>query len=219
MNKVLMISEETLKTYTAISDSVQSDELRFCILQGQTIFIQESLGTNLFNKMLNLIETGSISSPSNVVYKNLLDTYIQPALITYSYYLGMDNFYVKWVSIGMTQNRSEQGDKIDHRTFQYLKSNAKQQAEFNDNLLRRHLIFRSGLYPEYNNGNLNDGQLPPIPSTPFQSPITVPTTAFSWGSKWRYRNNGCFNAMGDLCSGSPFPTWYGGATNSPGAHS
>jgi hypothetical protein len=169
--------------------------------------------------MLNLIETGSISSPSNVVYKNLLDTYIQPALITYSYYLGMDNFYVKWVSIGMTQNRSEQGDKIDHRTFQYLKSNAKQQAEFNDNLLRRHLIFRSGLYPEYNNGNLNDGQLPPIPSTPFQSPITVPTTAFSWGSKWRYRNNGCFNAMGDLCAGSAFPTWYGGATNSPGAHS
>ncbi len=219
MNKVLMISEDTLKTYTAINENVQSDELRFCILQAQAIFIQESLGTNLFTKMLNLIETGSISSPSNVVYKNLLDTYIQPALITYSYYLGMDNFYVKWVSIGMTQNRSEQGDKIDHRTFQYLKSNAKQQAEFSDNLLRRHLIFRSGLYPEYNNGSLNDGQLPPIPSTPFQSPITVPTTAFSWGSKWRYRNNGCFNAMGDLCAGSAFPTWYGGATNSPGAHS
>lgn len=218
MNKVLLISEDTLKTYTAINESVQSDELRFCILQAQQIFLQESLGTNLYNQMLNLVQSGAISSPSNAVYKNLLDTYIQPTLITYSYYLGMTNFYVKWVSVGMVQNRSEQGDKIDHRTFQYLKADAKQQAEFNDNLLRRHLIFKSGLYPEYNNGDLNEGQLPPIPSTPFQSPMTIPTTAYAWGSNWRVRNGSCFNAMGPLCAGSMFPTWYGHSTNSPGAH-
>jgi hypothetical protein len=219
MNKVLLISENTLKTYTAINENVQSDELRFCILQSQNIFIQESLGTNLYNQMLALVGNGTISDPSNAVYKNLLDTYIQPTLITYSYYLGLDNFYVKWVSVGMVSNRSEQGDKIDHRTFQYLKSNAKQQAEFNDSLLRRHLIFRSGLYPEYTSGNLNSGQLPPIPSTPFQSPITVPTTGFVWGSKWRVNGGGCFNAMGPLCAGSSFPTWYGHTTNSPNSHS
>ena len=166
MNKVLLISEDTLKTYTAINENVQSDELRFCILQAQAIFLQESLGTNLYDKMLDLVDTGDISLAGNVVYKNLLDRYIQPMLITYSYYLGMTNFYVKWVSVGMVQNRSEQGSNIDHKTFQYLKTDAKQQGEFNDNLLRRHLIFRSGLYPEYNNGNLNNGELPPIPATP-----------------------------------------------------
>ena len=220
MQKVLLISENTLKTYTPISESVQSDELRFSILQAQTIFLQESLGTNLFEQMLYLVESGLINDPSKVIYKNLLDVYIQPMLINYAYYLAIDNFYVKFVSIGMTQNRSEQGDKIDHRTFQYLKSNAKQQSEFNDSLLRRHLIFRSGLYPEYTSGNLNSGQLPPIPSTPFQSPITIPTTPFAWSGKWRTTGsgNGCFNAMGPLCAGSPFPTWYGSSTNSPGVH-
>ena len=216
MQKVLLISEETLKTYTAIQNNVQSDELRFAILQSQQIFLQESLGTNLFQKMLNLVETGQINDPSQIVYKNLLDTYIQPMLINYSYYLALTNFYVKFVSIGMTQNRSEQGDKIDHRTFQFLKSDAKQQSEFSDNLLRRHLIFRSGWYPEYTSGNLNSGQLPPIPSTPFQSPITVPTTAYAWSGKWRTTGgNGCYNALGPLCAGSPFPTWYGSTTNSP----
>ena len=220
MNKVLLISENTLKTYTAINENVQSDELRFCILQSQQIFLQESLGTNLYNQMLKLVGTGTISDPANAVYKNLLDTYIQPTLITYSYYLGLDNFYVKWVSVGMVSNRSEQGDKIDHRTFQYLKSNAKQQAEFNDSLLRRHLIFKSGLYPEYTSGNLNAGQLPPIPSTPFQSPMTIPTTGFAWSGKWRVSSGGgCFNQMGPLCAGSSFPTWYGHTTNSPGTHS
>jgi hypothetical protein len=216
MNKVLLISEDLLKTNTPISENVQSDELRFGIIQAQAIFLQESLGTNLYQEMLNLVDTNTISSPSNAVYKNLLDTYIQPMLITYAYYLVIDNFYVKFVSVGLTQNRSEQGDKIDHRTFQYLKSNAKQQAEYNDNLLRRHLIFRSGLYPEYNSGNLNDGQLPPIPATPFQSPITVPTNGYAWGTKWKSAGNGCFNAMGPLCAGSPFPSWYGHTTNSPG---
>jgi hypothetical protein len=218
MQKVLLISENTLKTYTPISESVQSDELRFSILQAQTIFLQESLGTNLFEQMLYLVENNLIDSPANVRYKDLLDVYIQPMLITYAYYLAIDNFYVKFVSVGMTQNRSEQGDKIDHKTFQYLKSNAKQQAEFNDSLLRRHLIFRSGLYPEYTSGNLNDGQLPPIPSTPFQSPITIPTTAFAWSGQWRTNGslNGCSNAPFSLCAGSPFPTWYGRSTNSPG---
>lgn len=214
MNKVLLISEDTLKTYTAINENVQSDELRFCILQAQDIFLQETLGTNLYETMLGLVDTDDINQPQYSNYKNLLDRYIQPTLITYAYYLGMTNFYVKWVSVGLVQNRSEQGNNIDHKTFQYLKTDAKQQAEFNDNILRRHLIFRSGLYPEYNNGNLNDGQLPPIPSTPFQSNITIPTTAYAWGNKWRVGGYG--NAMGPLCAGSPFPTWYGHTTNSPG---
>lgn len=211
MNKVLLISEDTLKTYTAINDNVQSDELRFCILQAQQIFLQESLGTNLLEKMYQLVDTGDIQLSGNIRYKELLDKYIQPTLITYAYYLGMTNFYVKWVSIGMVKNSSEQGTSIDHRTFQYLKSDAKQQAEVNDNILRRHLLFKSGWYPEYNSGNLNEGQLPPIPSTPFQSPITLPTSAYSWKSGKR---GNCWNGMGPLCSDSPFPTWYGHTTNS-----
>lgn len=209
MNKVLLISEDLLKTYTAINENVQSDELRFCILQAQSIFIQESLGTNLYDKMLELVETGDISLSGNTNYKLLLDRYIQPTLITYAYYLGMTNFYVKFVSVGLVHNSSEQGTGIDHRTFQYLKNDAKQQAEFNDNLLRRHLIFKSGLYPEYTSGNLNSGQLPPIPSTPFQSPITLPTSAFSWSGK--KTGNWCNTG---LCADSPFPVWYGGSNNS-----
>ena len=213
MKNVLLISEEVLKTYTAINENVQSDELRFCILQSQNIFIQESLGTNLFNHMLNLVGGGTIYNPSNSVYKDLLDVYIQPALISYSYYLGLDNFAVKWVSVGLQQNRSEQGSPIDFKMFQYMKNNAKNQAEFNDNLLRRHLIFKSGLYPEYNNGNLNDGQLPPEVNQPFKSAITLPGSA--WGTKDKFKGSN-FNSMGSLCCGSSFPTWYSSANNSPG---
>ena len=210
MNNIMMISEELLKTYTAINDNVQTDELRYCILTSQNIQIQETLGTNLYNKILDLIRTNDISLVVNSNYKTLLDTYIQPALINYSYYMALDNFMVKFMSVGLVQNRSEQGNAIDFKTFQFLKQNAKDQAEFSDNLLRRHLIFRSGLYPEYNNGNLNDGQLPPETKSAFASNITLPGAGFYWRKKI---GTGNYNAMGPLCGDSPFPTWYGHTTN------
>jgi hypothetical protein len=180
----------------------------------QNIEIQESLGTNLYQYIIDAVEDGTISSPSNANYKNLLDKYIQPALVGYALYRAVDNFMAKLMSVGTVQNRSEQGNPIDFKLFLHIKTQAKQDAQFQDNLLRRHLIFKSGLYPEYNNGNLNEGQLPPIPQAPFQSPITLPGAGFYWNKKGtRY---GCTSP---LCADSPFPQWYGSPNNSPGTHS
>jgi hypothetical protein len=215
MNNVLLVSEELLKTYTAISDNVQSSELRFSILQSQNIQIQESLGTNLYEHILSLVAANTISDPANVNYKNLLDTYIQPALLSYSYYTALDNFLVKFMSVGLVQNRSEQGNPIDFKLYLHLKESAKQQAEFNDNLLRRHLIFRASLYAPYFFGNLNNGELAPDTSTPFDSPITMPSAGFYWNSRNRTGRVGCGDSW--FCESSGFPQWYSpGATNSPG---
>jgi len=205
---VLFISETKLKDNTPITDNVDSSELRFAIQQAQTIQIQETLGTNLYDKLQQLVDTGDINLAGNVRYKALLDNYVQPTLIAFSYYLALDNFWVKFINIGLVQNRSEQGNPVDLKTLQYLKTNAENQAEFQNNLMRRHLIFRSGWYPEYNNGNLNDGQLPPQVKTAFTSQITMPGTSYYWG------RNSSFNAMGPLCAGSTLPTWYGKANNS-----
>ena len=208
MNNILLISEELLKTYSYINENVQSDELRYAIMVSQNIEIQESLGTNLYQYILDAVDNGTITDPSNANYKILLDKYIQPALVGYSLYRAIDNFMAKLMSVGMVQNRSEQGNQIDFKLFLHIKTQAKQDAEFQDNLLRRHLIFKSGLYPEYNNGNLNDGQLPPIPQSPFQSPMTLPGTNYYWKKGKMY---GCNSP---LCADSPFPQWYGSPNNS-----
>ena len=82
-----------------------------------------------------------------------------------------------------------------------------------DNLLRRHLVFKSELYPEYNNGDLNSGQLPPDTDSAFRSSITTPSYGYyASGKSWK--KNGNFNALGSLCCGSSYPTWYGKTTNS-----
>ena len=213
MNNVLLISEELLKTYSYINENVQSDELRYAIMVSQNIEIQESLGTNLYQHILDLVDNNTIGDAGNSNYKTLLDKYIQPALIGYALFRAVDNFMAKLMSVGIVQNRSEQGSNIDFKLFLHIKNQAKNDAEFQDNLLRRHLIFRSGLYPEYNNGNLNDGQLPPIPQSPFQSPITLPGTNYYW------KNGKMYGCTSPLCVDSPFPQWYGRTTNSPGTNS
>lgn len=205
MNNILLISEELLKTYSYINENVQSDELRYAIMVSQNIEIQESLGTNLYEKILNLIDNGTITDPLNNNYRNLLDKYIQPVLVSYALYRALDNFIVKFMSIGLVQNSSEQGNPIDFKLFLHLKNNAKNDAEFNNNLLRRHLRFKSSLYPEFNNGNLNDGELPANNSSPFKSPITLPGTGF-------YKRKGCNTP---LCLDSDLPQWYGSTNNSP----
>lgn len=204
MYNVLLISEQKLIDNTAMNGSnVDKSELRFCIQQAQTIYLQESLGTHLFDKMLELVETGDISLSGNSNYKTLLDNFIQPMLISFAYFIGLDNFFMKWVSIGLVSNRSEQGNSIDLKTLQYMKTQAKDRGEFNDNLLRRQLVFNSQLYPEYLQW-LNNGSLPPEQSSGFRSPITLPGYGWYW-----------VNGQTASCN---FPTWYGRATNSPGQH-
>jgi len=212
---VLFISEQKLKDNTPITDNVDSSELRFAIQQAQTIQIQETLGTNLYEYLMKIVDDGTITSdPALIKYKELMDNFIQPTLIAWSYYLALDNFWVKFMNVGLVQNRNEQGSAVDLKTLQYLKNNAKNQSEFQDNLLRRHLLFRSGWYPEYFSGNLQNGELPPETDTAFKSNMTLPGGGYSYNRGW----NGNFNMMGPLCAGNGFPTWYGSSSNSPNPH-
>ena len=198
---VLFISEQKLKDNTPITDNVDSSELRFAIQQAQTIQIQESLGTNLYEYLLKIIDDNTINTDIALVrYKELMNNFVQPTLIAYSYYLALDNFWVKFMNVGLVQNRNEQGSAVDLKTLQYLKSNA------------RNVLFRSGWYPEYFSGNLQHGELPPETDTPFKSSMTLPNAGYyASGRGW----NGNFNMMGPLCAGNGFPTWYGSASNSP----
>jgi hypothetical protein len=212
---VLFISEQKLKDNTPITDNVDSSELRFGIYMAQTIQIQESLGTNLYEYLIKIIDDNTINTDVSLVrYKELMNNFIQPTLIAYAYTICLDNFWVKFMNVGLVQNRNEQGSAVDLKTLQYLKNNAQNQAQFQDNLLRRHLVFRSGWYPEYFSGNLNNGQLSPETDAPFKSAMTLPGGGYSRNRGW----NGNFNMMGPLCAGSGFPTWYGSASNSPNPH-
>lgn len=197
---VLLISEQKLKDNSPINDNVDSSEMRYAIQMAQNIFVQESLGTNFYEQILEQVQNGDINQIQHIKNKELLNNFIQPMLIAFAYYLVLDNFFVKFVNIGLQQFRSEQSSNIGIKEFQYLKTEAKQRAEFLDNLLRRHLVFNNADYPAYTL-TTNNGQLIPEFGGAFKSPITLPAGRRILGSG-AYGVNPLFDC--------PYPWWYGG---------
>jgi hypothetical protein len=201
---VLLITEQRLKDNTSINENVDTAELRFCIQQAQQIFIQETLGTNLYEYILELVKDGDIDNIAYADYKELLNNFIQPTLISYSFYLALDNFFVKFVNVGLQQFRSEQSSPIGIKEFTYLKNNARDQSQFNDNLLRRHLVFNNWRYPQYTLVT-NNGQLIPEFGGAFKSMITLPT-----GGRAMSKNASGLGLGNFAGYGCPYPWWYGG---------
>ena len=198
---VLLISEQKLKSQSPIDPNVDSDELRYGIQQAQNIYIQETLGTNFYTEILNQVEDGSISLSANTYNKELLDNFIQPTLVAYSYYIILDNMFVKLVNVGLQQFRSEQSNPIGIKEFQYLKDQARDRAQFLDNLMRRHLVFNNWKYPSYTQV-LNNGQLIPEFGSPFRTSVILPTNN-------RYNYYGVNSPLNSLFNCS-IPWWYSG---------
>lgn len=197
---VLLISELKLKSQAPIDPNVDSEELRYAVQQSQSIFLQETLGTNFYEEILNQVESGDIMLPANINNKELLDNFIQPMLVAYSYYILLDNMFVKLVNVGLQQFRSEQSNPIGIKEFQYLKDQARDRAQFLDNLMRRHLVFENWKYPLYTQVK-NNGQLIPEFGSPFRTSVILPTSR-RWSYGYGYGMNPWFN-----CS---IPWWYGG---------
>lgn len=205
MVNVLLISEQRLKDSSPLDPNIDSEELRYGIATAQMIFTQETLGTNFYNQILDQVYTGDISLSANTYNRELLNNFIQPTLIAFSYYLVLDNLFAKAVNIGLQQFRSEQSEPIGIKEFRYMKEQAQQRAQFLDNLLRRHLVFESWKYPAYSQIGVNRGQLIPEFTGAFKPSITLPTSR-----RFRGQYRGGFLNIFDC----PIPFWYGGGPNS-----
>lgn len=81
MTKVLLISEDMVRSYSEISDNVFGKSLLPAIRTAQDLYLEEFLGSCLYKKLLEIVGDGSITNQENVAYKDLLDEHIQPYLL------------------------------------------------------------------------------------------------------------------------------------------
>ena len=79
-NDVLLISESYIKSVTNISDNIAGDYLLPSIKLAQDIELEQTIGTQLLQKIQKLVYDNDISDEENSNYKLLLDKYIQPYL-------------------------------------------------------------------------------------------------------------------------------------------
>jgi len=182
MSRVLLISTATLKKHTPIQDNVDDSLLNPYIYKAQETHIQQILGTNLYDKVLNLVQTNTIGTVSNVAYKTVLEDYIVPCLIEYSFYEVMPFISLKITNKSIVRGNAEYAAEGDLADLKYLRQSVRDLAEFYAQRLTNFLRQYSNNYPEYFTNSGLDKIVPN--STSYFSGVYIGGTGRFQDCKW-----------------------------------
>ena len=147
MARVFLISEATMKKNSVVNNNVDGMYLLPAIEFAQDAGLQPIIGTKLYNKLMDLVEDGSIVQAPD--YKYLLDEYITPYLV---------NKVTADIQIPLSFKLRNQGvvQQTDANTYvpsmkdiQYVKQDYENKANFYSNRLSDYLRANRSKYPEY----------------------------------------------------------------------
>ena len=152
MSYVLFISENKIKDSTAIGGNVDNEFLLPYIKVAQKKYIETKLGTDLFVKLQNDITAGSLSG----VYQNLVDDYIQDALVHWSFYEALPFLRYKVMNNNVVSKTAENSTPLTREEAQDLREEIRNTAEFYTERLIDYIKHNTASYPEYNTNTGSD---------------------------------------------------------------
>ena len=166
MENTLLISEAKLKSFTDINNNLDPDLIKSTIREAQIIHITRLLGTKLYDKIIDDVNTGTLSGN----YKTLVDDYVQDALLYWSYYESLESIYLRPRNNGLLQPQG--GDNslsVDMLVYDKKRQSVKNKAEYFSERLVDFLCFNNDLFPEY--GTETNDDIYPDAGIQFKSPI------------------------------------------------
>lgn len=149
MTETLLVSESTIKAYTAINENVDSKLVYTTIRQVQDIDLDTIIGPALNNKLQELVRTGDIQISKYADYKDLLDNWITPYMCAKVQAEIQVYINYKLVNSGVIQNNDERRSNIGLSEGRSLIEQYNNIANAYAQKLKNHLCCNSNKYPEY----------------------------------------------------------------------
>ena len=156
MSYVLFISEDKLKDSTAINLNVDVNLLLPYVRQAQKLYVETKLGTDLNNKLKDLIVAGTVNLPANAAYKTLLDDYIGDMLPNWALYHCIPFLRFKVENGNIYSKTSETGTALSTEEAQHLREEIRNTAEYYTERLISYICNNNSLFPEYNTNTGSD---------------------------------------------------------------
>ena len=154
MTNTFLISEVKLREYTDLDNNVDTALIKNAIREAQDIRLQSIIGTLLYEKIMDLVDSGDISLSENAKYKTILDSYIQDYLIYAAYWYSLDAIYLRSRNNGLIQpNGGENSDAVDRSLYNLKRSSVENKMEFYAEKLTEYIIEENTQYPELNDSN------------------------------------------------------------------
>jgi len=145
MGRVLLTNTYRLKKNTPIEQNVDDDLLNPYIFKAQETHIQQTLGTNLYQRIMDDVVSNSISGQ----YAILLNDYITPCLIEWSFYEVMPFISLKITNKTIGRGNAEYLTEGDLSDLKYLRQTVRDLAEFYGARIIGYLRQNSSQFPEY----------------------------------------------------------------------
>ena len=154
MTKTFLISEQVLRTYTDISNNVDTELIKNAIREAGDIGLQAIVGTLLYQKLVTLVDSGDINNEENANYKTLLTDYIQDYLIYASYWYSLDAIYLRSRNNGLIKPMGgENSEGVERELYNLKRQSIENKMSYYAERLTKYIIEEQGLYPEINNSN------------------------------------------------------------------
>jgi hypothetical protein len=147
MENVILITLEDILHYTSVSGSIDEYKVNPHIYNSQILYLEPILGSSLYERIITLVETDSISGETN--YKTLLDSYITPSLVfhTMELFVPMNSFLIS--EGGTFQFQPTNANPTSQSEIDRLSNKYRTIADKYDSKLVAYLCKNSSLFPEY----------------------------------------------------------------------
>lgn len=150
MNNILLISEDFIKTHSALSDNYFGKYLTPSIVEAQDMGLQMVIGSCLYNKLLSLVGDESIKLPEYAAYKGLLDDYIQPYLLYRVLSQTIIYANVKLANIGTVITNDEHIVNLSQKDIDLITQDMRNKCAFYQRRLGNYLLDNKELFSELN---------------------------------------------------------------------
>ena len=150
MAYVLFISEAKLKSSTALNLNISTDLLLPYVRQAQKLYVETKLGTDLTQKLKDLITAGTIADGGNKAYRTLVDDYIGDMLPNWAFYHAIPFLRFKIENGNIYSKTSETGNALSTEEAQHLREEVRNTAEYYTERLIDYVTNNTSSFPEYN---------------------------------------------------------------------
>lgn len=143
--KAYLVSPNKVKEDTPVDANVAGEYLSVAIKEAQEIDLVEVIGTNLYNKLQDLVVSG-INDPENKPYKDLLDDYVANFLIYAAEARLMPIVSYKVANAGVVTTDDDHIDNSEYKTIMLLRDEAINKRDVYKKRLQKFLCKNKSVY-------------------------------------------------------------------------
>ena len=144
-NKVLLISENTIKDNSVVTANLDGKYIQSAIKNAQDMCLLPLLGSQLLNEIYAQVQDDDIEDRIKV----LLDDYIQPILLNAAISNIIVNVSLKIKNTGLVNTNDTNVSNVSIKDVQWMKQQYDYNVDFYNNRCKEYLIQNREMYKEW----------------------------------------------------------------------